>query len=125
MAVEFIDHTLAAVVCSIIQTIVLIVFVSYTGKAEAASPVLITSIAAYPQWYGLGLVILAALANGASWLFSLSALKYGNIAGVVALESMSIVFCLLLCRFLFGELLFMKHIIGAALIALGTIVLSR
>ncbi len=125
MAVEFIDHTLAAVLCSVIQTIVLIAFISYTGKAEATSPVLISSIAAYPQWYGLGLILLAALANGVSWIFSMSALKYGNVAGVLALESMSIIFCLVICRFLFGELLLTKHIIGACFIALGTIVLSR
>ena len=68
-------------------------------------------------------LILSGLATGASWLFYYRALQLGEASKVVPIDKLSIVITLVLAWTLLREPFNSKSLIGAALIAAGTLVM--
>lgn len=68
-------------------------------------------------------LILSGLATGASWLCYYRALQLGQASKVVPIDKLSVVITLILAWVFLHEQLNMKSLIGAALIAAGTLVM--
>lgn len=68
-------------------------------------------------------LILSGLATGASWLCYYRALQLGQASKVVPIEKLSVVITLILAWVFLHEQFNMKSLIGAALIAAGTLVM--
>ena len=68
-------------------------------------------------------LILSGLATGASWLCYYRALQLGQASKVVPIDKLSVVITLILAWVLLHEQFNMKSLIGAALIAAGTLVM--
>ena len=69
-------------------------------------------------------LILSGLATGASWLFYYRALQLGEASKVVAVDKLSVVITLTLSFLLLKEPFTAKSLLGALLIAAGTVVLA-
>ena len=68
-------------------------------------------------------LILSCLATGASWLCYYRALQLGQASKVVPIDKLSVVITLILAWVFLHEQFNMKSLIGAALIAAGTLVM--
>ena len=68
-------------------------------------------------------LILSGLATGASWLCYYRALQLGQASKVVPIDKLSVVVTLILAWVFLHEQFNMKSLIGAALIAAGTLVM--
>ena len=68
-------------------------------------------------------LILSGLATGASWLCYDRALQLGQASKVVPIDKLSVVITLILAWVFLHEQFNMKSLIGAALIAAGTLVM--
>ena len=68
-------------------------------------------------------LILSGLATGASWLCYYRALQLGQASKVVPIDKLSVVITLILAGVFLHEQFNMKSLIGAALIAAGTLVM--
>ena len=68
-------------------------------------------------------LILSGLATGASWLCYYRALQVGDASKVVPVDKLSVVITLILAFVLLKEPFTAKSLIGAALIAAGTLVM--
>ena len=68
-------------------------------------------------------LILSGLATGASWLCYYRALQLGQASKVVPIDKLSVVITLILAWAFLHEQFNMKSLIGAALIAAGTLVM--
>ena len=68
-------------------------------------------------------LILSGLATGASWLCYYRALHLGQASKVVPIDKLSVVITLILAWAFLHEQFNMKSLIGAALIAAGTLVM--
>lgn len=68
-------------------------------------------------------LILSGLATGASWLCYYRALQLGQASKVVPIDKLSVVITLILAWVFLHEQFSMKSLIGAALIAAGTLVM--
>ena len=68
-------------------------------------------------------LILSGLATGASWLCYYRALQLGQASKVVPIDRLSVVITLILAWVFLHEQFNMKSLIGAALIAAGTLVM--
>ncbi len=68
-------------------------------------------------------LILSGLATGASWLCYYRALQLGDASKVVPVDKLSVVITLILAFALLREPFTAKSLIGAALIAAGTLVM--
>ena len=72
------------------------------------------------SYFEIGLIMLAGITGGFSWIFYLYALKNGPALQVATVDRLgSIVFILVLSALLLGETLYAKQAIGALLIVLG------
>ena len=69
-------------------------------------------------------LILSGLATGASWLCYYRALQLGQASKVVPIDKLSVVITLILAWVFLHEQFNMKSLIGAALIAAGTLVMG-
>ncbi len=69
-------------------------------------------------------LILSGLATGASWLCYYRALQIGDASKVVPVDKLSVVITLALAFLLLKEPFTAKSLIGAALIAAGTLVMA-
>lgn len=68
-------------------------------------------------------LILSGLATGASWLCYYRALQVGEVSKVVPVDKLSVVITLVLAFVLLREPFTAKSLVGAALIAAGTLVM--
>ena len=68
-------------------------------------------------------LILSGLATGATWLCYYRALQLGQASKVVPIDKLSVVITLILAWVFLHEQFNMKSLIGAALIAAGTLVM--
>lgn len=69
-------------------------------------------------------IILAGVAGALSWLFYFTALRDGSAGAVSAIDRTSIVFVVILAALFLGEAFTWKIGIGAALIALGALLIT-
>lgn len=68
-------------------------------------------------------LILSGIATGASWLCYYRALQLGNASKVVPIDKLSVVITLVLAFFILHEQFTVKSVIGAILIAIGTLLM--
>lgn len=68
-------------------------------------------------------LILSGLATGASWLCYYKALQMGRVNQVVPIDKLSVVLTLILAAVFLHEQFTVKSVIGAVLIAAGTLVM--
>lgn len=66
-------------------------------------------------------IILSGMATGASWLCYYKAIQIGQVSKVVPIDKLSVVITLILSALLLHEKFTSKSIIGAVLIAAGTL----
>jgi transporter family protein len=69
-------------------------------------------------------ITLSGIAGALSWLFYFYALKKGPVAGVAALDRLSVVFVLILSVLFLSQTLNFKTIVGAILITIGAIMFA-
>jgi transporter family protein len=72
----------------------------------------------------LTFIVLSGIAGATSWLFYFYALKKGPVAGVAALDRLSVVFVIFLSLLFLNQTLNAKVIIGAILLTAGAILLA-
>ena len=72
-----------------------------------------------------GLLVLSGLATGASWLCYFKALQLGNVSKVVPIDKLSVVITILLAFLFLHEQPSLKVVIGAVLIASGSIFMRK
>ncbi len=68
-------------------------------------------------------LVLSGIATGASWLCYYKALQLGEVSKVVPVDKLSVVITLILAYAFLHEQYTVKSILGAALIAVGTLVM--
>jgi len=102
-----------------IRTTVILVFAwTWAGVRGVIAPAAITQ----RTWLFL---VLSGLATGASWLCYFHALKLGDASRVAPVDKLSVVVAVLLAGLFLHERLSLAHLLGAALIVTGSIVLAR
>jgi transporter family protein len=72
----------------------------------------------------LTFLVLSGLATGLSWLCYFRALQIGDASRVAPLDKLSVVFVVVFAALFLGERLTMTGIAGAALIAIGALLLA-
>ena len=70
-------------------------------------------------------IVAAGIAGALSWLFYFYALQNGPASGVAALDRLSVVFVLVFAVLLLGEKLTWQSALGAIMITIGAILMSR
>jgi uncharacterized membrane protein len=70
-------------------------------------------------------LVLSGLDTGASWLCYFRALRLGDASRVAPLDKLSVVFVLLFAGLFLGERMHWQTILGATLIVVGVVILSR
>lgn len=73
----------------------------------------------------IGFLVLSGLATGGSWLCNYRALKLGNASQVAPIDKLSVVLFALLAFAFLGERLSSVSWLGVAMIATGSILVSR
>ncbi|WP_020167327.1 MULTISPECIES: EamA family transporter [Methylotenera] len=68
---------------------------------------------------------LSALTTAGSWIFYYKALKMGDVATVALIDKGSVVVSILLAWWIFKEVITLRMIIGALLIVIGVLVISK
>jgi transporter family protein len=72
----------------------------------------------------IGALALSGLATGVSWFCYHRALQLGPVAGVTAIDKLSVVLVALLALLLLGEPLSLKGWLGVALMAVGAVLVA-
>jgi transporter family protein len=74
--------------------------------------------------FGLGMLVLSAIATGLSWLCYYRALQLGPASRVAPIDKLSIALVIILSVLFLGESLTWKLLLGALLIVCGTLVIA-
>ena len=114
IGISNIDNTLATTVRSFIMFIFLAIVSLILGSFNN-----IKSIDSKSLLY----IALSGVAGATSWLFYFYALKKGPVAGVAALDRLSIVFVIVLSFLFLNQTITLKSIAGALLLTIGAIFL--
>ena len=114
IGISNIDNTLATTVRSFIMFIFLAIVSLILGSFNN-----IKSIDSKSLLY----IALSGVAGATSWLFYFYALKKGPVAGVAALDRLSIVFVIILSFLFLNQTITLKSIAGALLLTIGAIFL--
>ena len=111
-----IDPTLGAAVRGVIMALFMIGAVVALKKFDPAV------FASTPrEWF---FITLAAAAGALSWLFYFVALKDGPASGVAAIDRLSIILVIVLAVLALGEKFSWLKLAGAALIAMGAVLVA-
>ena len=116
LGLKGLDSTLATTVRSVIMAVFLVAVSGLLGKLSGLSLAMFTG----KQWM---LIAGSGIAGALSWLFYFFALQNGSAGAVSAIDRMSLVFVILLAAIFLGETLTWKVGLGAALMALGAILI--
>ena len=116
LGLKGIDSTLATTVRSVIMAGFLVLTSALLGKLSGISSGMFTG----KQW---ALIAGSGIAGALSWLFYFFALQNGSAGAVSAIDRMSLVFVILLAAIFLGESLTWKVGLGAALMAIGAILI--
>jgi transporter family protein len=111
-----VDSTLATTVRAMIMAAFLVLASAILGKFSGFSLSMFTG----KQWI---LIAGSAIAGALSWLFYFFALQNGAAGPVSAIDRMSLVFVIILAAIFLGESLTWKVGLGAALMAIGAILI--
>ena len=109
------DSTLATTIRSIVMAVFLVAVSFSLGKFAFLGA--FTSKAVI-------FIILSGIAGALSWLFYFFAIKLGTVSGVVAIDRTSVIFAFILAMLFLGEVFTWQKAIGAALVAIGAILMA-
>lgn len=115
VGIQNIDSTLATTVRAVIMAGFLVVTALFLGKGKLLSTI---------DNKALTFIALSGVAGALSWLAYFVALKTGPASSVAALDRLSVVFVLVFAVLFLAEQLTWKSGIGAALIAIGAILMT-
>ena len=114
IGIEGVNSTLATAIRTVVVLAMSWGMVFLTGTQTGIGDI------SHRSWLFL---ILSGLATGASWLCYYRALQLGQASKVVPIDKLSVVITLILAWVFLHEQFNMKSLIGAALIAAGTLVM--
>ncbi len=117
LGLKGIDTTLATSIRAIIMAALLFSVSLTLGKFRDFSLASLSS----KDWL---LITLSGIAGAASWLFYFFALKSGPAIQVATIDRLSIIFVVILAALFLGEAVGWKVALGAALIALGAVLIT-
>ncbi len=112
-----VDSTLATTVRAVIMAAFLLAVSFALGKFNNFSLATLTG----KEWM---YITLAGIAGALSWLAFFFALKQGDATAVSAIDRTSIIFVVVFAALFLGETLGWKAILGAALVAAGTFLIT-
>ncbi len=115
IGIQNVDSTLATAVRAVVMALFLFFVVLSMGKLPLLSSI---------NNKALLFIILSGLAGAISWVFYFMALKNGPATSVAALDRLSIVFVLVFSLLLLGQKFTWGSGLGAALMAIGAILMS-
>ena len=115
MGISKLDSTLATTVRAVIMATFLVAVSLALGKNKLLNTI---------DNRALFFIVCSGISGALSWLFYFFALRTGPASGVAALDSLSVVFVLILAVLFLGEQLTWKSGLGAALITAGAILMS-
>ncbi|OGG43201.1 hypothetical protein A2841_03475 [Candidatus Kaiserbacteria bacterium RIFCSPHIGHO2_01_FULL_48_10] len=114
IGLQGLDTTMATTVRAVIMAGFLVLVSLLLGKIDFAS---------LPSGRPLLFIVLSGVAGALSWLFMFSALKIGPAPGVSAVDRLSVVFVLIFSVLFLGTQFTWKAAFGAALIAVGAVLM--
>ena len=114
IGIENVDSNLATAVRTVVVVAMSWLMVFVTNAQSGLSNI------SKKSWIFL---LLSGLATGASWLCYYKAIQMGEVSKVVPIDKMSVVITLILAVVFLHEDFNAKSIIGAVLIAIGTLVM--
>jgi len=115
VGIQGIDSHFATFIRTVMVTVVLIAFLTFTGKW--ANPLSLSS----KTWIFLA---LSALATGASWVCYFRALQLGNVSQVVPIDKTSVVLAVLFAVAFLRERPSLQEWMGIGLISAGVLVIA-
>lgn len=115
IGLDKVDPTLSSAVRAVFMFATLGLVAVFTGKLSE-----LNTLQGRPLLY----IVLAGIAGGLSWLCYFWALRLGKASHVTSLDRLSIVFVILLAAVFLGEKLTWKSGAGAALMALGAVLIT-
>lgn len=115
IGISNIDTTLATTVRSLIMFLFLAGVSIYLGVFDKVKQL---------DQKAIIFITLSGIAGALSWLFYFYALKKGPVAGVAALDRLSVVFVVILAILFLNQEITIKVIIGGILLAIGAILLA-
>lgn len=110
-----VDATLATAVRATVMMVFLVAVAGAMGKLRDLSQI---------DRRSLAFIVLSGLAGAASWLFYFVALKHGPVAGVAALDRVSVALVFVLAVVFLGDPFTWKGLAGAVLVVAGAILLT-
>jgi transporter family protein len=114
IGIEGVNSNLATAIRTVVVLVMAWGIVFATGKH--------TEIANITQKSWIFLTLSGA-ATGASWMFFYRALQMGQASKVIPVDKLSVVISIIFAFVILGEEVSAKAIIGAALIAIGTLIM--
>ncbi|NMC51289.1 EamA family transporter [Candidatus Kuenenbacteria bacterium] len=116
MGLHGIDTATATTMRAIVMAIFLLVVILIQGKIGHIDDIIANKKALY-------YIVLSGIAGALSWLFYFFALKLGKVSQVAPLDRLSVVFAIILAALILGEKISLKIGIGAAMMAIGAILI--
>lgn len=114
LGLKNVDTTLATTVRAVVMATFLLGAALFLGKLPLLKTV---------GNQALVFIIFSGIAGALSWLFYFLALKNGPVAGVAALDRLSVVFVVILAALFLGEAVTLKAFAGLILLVLGALLL--
>jgi len=115
VGVQNVDTTLATAIRATVMMVVLVVAAGALGKVRGLGNV---------DHRSLLFIALSGLAGAASWLFYFVALKHGPVAGVAALDRISVALVFVLGILFLGDPFSWRGAAGATLVVVGAVLLT-
>ena len=115
LSVSGMNADLATVVRTVVVLLVTVIIVSARAEWQRPEELPVRSMV---------FLVLSGIATGLSWLCYFRALEIGPVSGVVSVDKLSVVLVLALSALLVGEQPTWRMTLGAALVAVGTILVS-
>lgn len=117
MGLHGIDTTTATTMRAIVMAIFLLIIILAQGKIGQIDDIIANKKALY-------YIILSGIAGALSWLFYFVALRLGKVSQVAPLDRLSVIFAIFLAALILGEKISLKIGIGAAMMAIGAILIA-
>lgn len=114
LGLKGVDTTLATAIRGVIMAVFLVVVAFALGKVHFGEAL---------TGRTLLFIVLSGIAGALSWLAYFTALKLGPASGVAALDRLSVVFVFIAATLFLAEAFTWKHLLGAALVSLGAVLL--
>jgi len=115
LGVNALNSNLATLIRTLVILVMIVIVVSIRREWQplnALSP------------YAIGMLVISALATGASWLCYYYALKWGPASRVAPLDKLSVVLVIVASILFLKEPLTWKVALGGALVAAGVVILA-